>query len=200
MDEFTSEYTASTALFEFRYIMAKLYANAISGSFKRLNNYSSGDQPVFLFAHIICPHYPYRFMPDGKLQPIRKHSVFDTLSHVMQIKYVNRMLLEAIDRINDCNNIIVLQSDHGFNVAPKGETLIDSRRNIEIATNVLNAWYLPGDESKTKLPNTTINTLRFLADKYLNTNYGLLSDNIVFYDENKGDSSQVIDSLLFYFK
>ncbi len=77
------------------------------------------NQPRYVYAHLMIPHYPYYFDRNGKIYPERageKH--WDNKEHYLdQLIYTNQLMRETIDTILDNSSIppvIIIHGDHGF--------------------------------------------------------------------------------------
>lgn len=122
--------------------------------------------PKFVFAHIISPHWPHVFGPDG--EPVHQHQ--DSASGYRdQVLFINKkiepVLAEIIAR-SSRPPIIIIQGDHG--------SVIESpfRR-----MSILNAYYLPDGGNQQLYENISpINTFRLIFDYYLGADYELLPD------------------------
>jgi len=133
-------------------------------------------QPKFVFAHIVVPHPPYVFNPDGSMQtdsgfyirgwgsPIDDQHEYDGYRN--QIAFINDRITSVIKTILDKSQtppIILLQSDHG----------VPPHRNANLA-----AYYLPGDNDQLLYPNiTSVNTFRVVLNTFFGTQYPLLPDH-----------------------
>jgi len=129
--------------------------------FEHLPDASDGPGPTFVFAHIIAPHPPFVFGPDGEhIDPELQFVLLDG-SHLIgnrgisrddyvagyrrQLIFVNSQLQAAVDEILSKSQrpaVIILQGDHG-----PGSTLDwdnPDNTNLEERLSVLNAYYLPG--------------------------------------------------------
>ena len=85
--------------------------------------HSKSDKPIFVLAHIMLPHGPYVWGPNGEHKRIDSLSVLDVEEdkhdYLDQLKFTNKMVQETVDRIIDENKspkIIIIQSDHGHAV------------------------------------------------------------------------------------
>jgi hypothetical protein len=132
--------------------------------------------PKFVFVHILIPHLPFVFRPDGSIQtdtgfyskdnfsPIDEEHIVN--GYIDQIQFVNSRMIPILQTIIDQSDvppIIVLMGDHGLN---KDNRLLN-----------LNAYYLPDKGEQALYPGITpVNSFRLIFDKYFNTDYGLLPD------------------------
>lgn len=135
--------------------------------------------PKFVYAHIILPHPPYIFKPDGSYTeesrfndgpggaPIDQESY--ELGYTNQLKYVNSQIIPILDTIikqSKTPPVIILMGDHGF-----------WGMEAKHLPNLM-SFYLPGvDYSKTVYPDITpVNAFRTVFNQYLGANYPLLPD------------------------
>jgi hypothetical protein len=131
-------------------------------------------EPTFTYAHILIPHPPFVFSPDGILtdpgyfgsgygNPINDH--YFKLGYLDEIQYDNQQIIPVLKQIlkdSSTPPIIVIQGDHGFGK--------DHFPN-------LNVYYLPGEGSQKVYPTITpVNTFRLIFDTYFGGSYGLLPD------------------------
>ena len=83
------------------------------------------------FAHILLPHHPYKFLPDGRtynkvpIGPLRKsQEEADQAYHryLLQLGYADRLFGELITKLKDIgkyeDSLIILTSDHGVLFLP----------------------------------------------------------------------------------
>ncbi len=130
--------------------------------------------PTFTFAHILIPHVPFVFSPQGILtdpgyysgnmqNPINKK--YFNEGYIDEIEFINEQIIPILKTIlknSATPPIIVIQGDHGH----LGNTF-----------PILNAYYLPGDGSQKIYPTITpVNTFRLIFDTYFGGSYGLLPD------------------------
>lgn len=141
--------------------------------------------PKFVFAHILVPHSPMVFGPNGEfMYPDEPFTLQSDMAAVEEFKYqekiqgyrhqvtfiskeIKRVLRSILDR-SEVEPIIVLQGDHG---GPLRGIPIEARMMI------LNAYFFPkGEESRLYETITPVNTFRLIFDEYLGGDYELLED------------------------
>ncbi len=134
------------------------------------------DGPTFSFVHILIPHVPYVFGPDGeiltdpgyfsggKAQPVNED--YRIKGYTGQIEFINAQMLDILAILieeSDVPPIIVLQSDTGTGSGSEFK--------------ILNAYYLPGDGVDSLFPTISpVNTFRLIFDTYFGSSLGLLPD------------------------
>jgi len=120
--------------------------------------------PKFVFAHIVSPHRPFVFGPNGEF--IDEPDDYPQAYHA-QVSYLNQRLEELIPKILEASErppIIILQGDHG-GVGNK------TRR-----VHILNAYLLPDDGELLYESISPVNTFRVIFNTYFGGNYELLDD------------------------
>ena len=131
--------------------------------------------PKLVFVHVLVPHMPYIFQPDGSLQtdenfyrdannPINDE--YYQKGYTNQVQFINQRMLDILQKIishSAVKPIIIVQGDHGV-------------RNYNRAS-ILNAYYLPGGVEKKLYPTISpVNTFRIVLDNYFGKQYPLLND------------------------
>jgi hypothetical protein len=140
--------------------------------------------PRFVFAHILVPHPPFLFGPDGEaINTDPGLQAKDWSKYYLgQLEFVNMKVEELVDRLlaeAEIPPIIILQGDHGSKSIkeagnPRGQML---RERLSI----LNAYYLPGDGNQYLYDSITpVNTFRVIFNAYFDTAYELLEDRSYF--------------------
>jgi hypothetical protein len=137
--------------------------------------------PKFVLFHTLLPHDPYVFGPHGEAVTFPGHSDSDLGSrlgmryYLRQLRYLNGKLLEAIDAIRTRSRkppVIVLQADEGFQA---DEGTFGEQAMQQIRVKGLIALYLPGTgKPAVPKPPNTVNTVRFVFNRYLGTHYPIL--------------------------
>jgi len=170
----------------------------INYAFDAIADTTNWAPPVFVYAHILAPHPPFVFGPNGEnVQLNREYSADDAkdfyaaggtedeyiTGYREQIAYINKRLIKLINHIlsrKDNLSIIVLQGDHG----PKSKTDKSNpdKTYLKECYSILNAYYLPSNGNKVLYESITpVNTFRLLFNLYFGENYDLLEDRNYFY-------------------
>jgi hypothetical protein len=132
--------------------------------------------PKFVFVHLVIPHAPFVFGPDGEKVDIPydadKGNVYTEedgiRGHTYAVTYINKRMLEIIPKImrdSKTPPIIILAGDHG---TPRGGS--------ENAVRILAAFFAPKAQSQFYATITPVNIFRILFDTYFNGSFGLLPD------------------------
>ena len=168
------------------------HRDRINCKFSEVSNLeNSFDSPFFVVDHIMAPHPPYLFGPNGEsITPeflsIGANSWDDKSGYVNQVQYVNKKIIETIDKIleNNSQSVIIIQGDHGTPTLLGGGGLnwknINDNSIIE-RMSIFNAYYFPNVDSEIIYDGITpVNSFRLVLNNYLNGDYELLEDKIYF--------------------
>jgi len=148
------------------------------------------EEPVFVWSHIMLPHFPLIFGPNG--EPITPGQSLLTMNHpeytgsgwdiktqfVQQLQFSNKKSMEFIDKIleNEKQSIIIIQSDHGsaFGVNLQDPTDDDAFQKL----SNLSAIYFPDEKHREMLTDdrTNVNTFRLVFNSYFGSDYEMLED------------------------
>lgn len=130
--------------------------------------------PKFIFAHIVSPHKPFVFGPQGEIVTQEKDNI---AGYRDQVAYLNSRLIPLLRKIisdSPTPPIIILQGDHGG---------IDTLGQERMA--ILNAYYLPEDGNRLLYENISpVNTFRLVFNHYFGTRYDLREDTSYFSSFN----------------
>ncbi len=144
--------------------------------FNSMRDVAKMQGPKFVYVHLILPHPPFVFGPNGeytdpanfwnaqKLYPADKFK----LGYTNQLTFLNRKMLEVVDTIiSESKNppIIILQGDHGPWLQPKLQHFF-----------ILNAYYLPGRKTELYPTISPVNSFRLIFNDYFGGNYDMLED------------------------
>lgn len=122
--------------------------------------------PKFVYAHILAPHPPHVFNPDGSVN-LEARTSDDRVGLPIQLDYLNPQIIGIVRNIierSDTDPIIILEGDHG----PYG---------LYGASPII-AIYLPGEGRAQLYPTMSlVNSFRVIFNAYFGTNYSLLEDH-----------------------
>ena len=149
------------------------------------------EKPIFVLAHIMLPHGPYIWGPNGEHKKIDSLSMLDIeedkKAYIDQLKFTNKMVQEMIEKIIDekkRSKIIIIQSDHGTAFPMDWENPTEKMKHDRLSN--INYILLP-DKNENFLYNTMtpVNTFRVLFNDYFGTNFEILEDKVFFSDYEK---------------
>jgi len=165
----------------------------INCAFFELSNLeNSFDSPFFVVSHIMSPHPPYLFGPNGEAMnaeflSIGADSWNNKDGYVNQVQYINKKIIETIDTImleSDSPPIIIIQGDHGTPTSLGGGGLRWNNINDDSITermSIFNVYYFPNLDSEITYDGITpVNSFRLVLNNYLNGDYELLEDKMYF--------------------
>jgi hypothetical protein len=142
------------------------------------------DGPKLVFAHILVPHPPFIFSPEGEFTWAE-----DRVSgYNSNVQFIDSQIVPVVDAIiakSKVPPVIIIMGDHG----PFG-----SQVTPEMRLSILNAYYV-NDEAKQDLyaEITPINSFRVVFNNYFGTNYPLLEDKSYFsYEMDKFTPDKII--------
>jgi hypothetical protein len=156
-------------------------------AFKALGQIPGSAGSKFVFGHIVAPHPPYVFGPNGEDRYYGDYGTHAALlppednvrGYDDQLSFVNLKTLDAIDAIlakSSVPPIIILQGDHGAPIA----TVSPSHR-----MRILSAYYAPKARALLYPGITPVNSFRVILDAYFDQRLPLLEDRS-FYSRNVG--------------
>lgn len=149
--------------------------------------------PKFVFAHILSPHPPYIFGPNGEAvpnTPLRlkpedlNWTEEEKQRYIDQVVFLNKKIKIMVDQIlakSETPPIIIIQSDHG-SWSTAGEDRANNHLYRERMRN-FNALYLPnGGTSNLYETMTPVNSFRIIFNTYFGADFPLLEDRNYFSD------------------
>jgi len=123
--------------------------------------------PKFVFAHILVPHPPFIFGPDGEFT-WAEDRIEGYNSNVSFIDSQIVPVVETIIQKSKTPPVIVIMGDHG----PFGNQVTPAMR-----LSILNAYYVKEEAKKDLYATITpVNSFRVILNNYFGTNYPLLED------------------------
>lgn len=173
------------------------HRRSILAAFDHLAYVASLPGPTFTFAHILSPHPPFVFGPNGEtVRPPRRFTVADA-SHFMgeggtleeyralyprQLAFVNKKVIAAVDQIlarPGPRPVIVLLGDHGARAGTDFENV--NRTDLGELYSNLTAYYVPEGVKKHLYPRISpVNTFRLLFTDLFGADLPLLPDRSYF--------------------
>jgi hypothetical protein len=165
-------------------------------TFDQLPEIVQSEKPSFVFAHIVAPHDPFVFGPNGENHnPEDTYSLFEEnppdletgrggyiTDYTNQVRYINSLVRDTVEKILSKPGekpIIIIQGDHG----PRPIWYWNSLEHSDLATifPILNAVYFPDQDYSNLYPGiSSVNTFRLILDQYFGTQLGLLEDRSYF--------------------
>ena len=149
------------------------------------------EKPVFVFMHVMAPHDPYVFGPNGE-EVNYKYTFGPTgigyldpseekRAYLNQLTYLTKILKETIENLlenSDNLPIIIIQSDTGPSIISADTT--DELQQVG-RMSIFNAYYFPNEKYDSLYDDITpVNSFRIVFDSQFQTNYGIVEDK-VFY-------------------
>jgi hypothetical protein len=134
--------------------------------FDQLSKLPDLEGPKFVFAHLVIPHPPYVFGPQGEFTDYDRDEV---AGYRDQVTYLNKVIIPLVEGIvsrSSKDPIIVIQADHGGIGTPPIKR-----------TKILNAYHLPGmDENQLDSHQSPVNTFRLIFNHYFEGSFPLLQN------------------------
>lgn len=170
------------------------HAERILFAFDKLAQIPHLEGKHFVFAHIVAPHPPFVFGPNGEFishtgtYKLGEIADFDGArddyisSYKDEVTYINSLVLRTVTKIiaeSDTPPIIIIQGDHG----PSAYLDWASREktNMKDRFSILSAFYLGGEESNYLYPSiSSVNTFRVVLDEYFGMDMPMLPDRNYF--------------------
>jgi hypothetical protein len=161
----------------------------IQFQFEQVAKLAGDGGPDFVFAHILSPHLPSIFDPEGKFRgPAEATKRGPAGAYTDDLQAVNAKTLALIDTLHAVpysrRPVIILQSDEGYNVGTRDAHGDSPDAVLEQHFGILEAYDLPGLASTGVYPTfTPVNLFRLLFDDYFAAGLAPLPDrNYVFPD------------------
>lgn len=148
------------------------------------------DRPIFVFAHIVCPHPPFVFEADGSdAPPMPFYTMADgddligpqgipraqyVERYRAQLEYVNQLLRGALAGLTRRPAIVVIQGDHGPGSGLRWEDPAGSDAHERLA--ILCACRLPDGGVTLREDLTPVNLWRTILNAYFGTELPPLPD------------------------
>ncbi|MEO8355742.1 MAG: sulfatase-like hydrolase/transferase [Chloroflexota bacterium] len=157
-------------------IMGQNFRDRTLNVFDRLDDIARMTEPTFAYIHLISPHPPFVFGPNG--EPTYPPDFWNenreyppdlyAKGYQNQLTFLNRKVLEALDTLfaeSETPPIIIIQGDHGPWLQPRAKRFW-----------ILNAYYLPEPGSELYPTLSPVNTFRLVFNSYFGGKYDMLPD------------------------
>ncbi len=179
-------------LWELGRVQYEIHRRLILYPFANLPKVAKYPFPVFVIAHILAPHVPFIFGENGERVNLDKSPTQDEPTwlkdragyrkgYARQIRFVNRKVLELVDRLianSSIPPIILIQGDHGPSLNSsdtRGKRHPGAFWLEKMA--ILNAYHLPGTAKKKLYRSISpVNSFRVIFNGYFGTSFPLLDD------------------------
>ncbi len=147
----------------------KYYREGLIRTLDHLVKILEMEGPKFVYAHIILPHKPFVFGPNGEHVDPKYFWSDDKASYLGQYVFITQEIDKVIEELlkkSTIEPIIIVQSDHGLKWLGEWD-------------KILNAYHLPGD-GRQLLHNAVspVNTFRIIFNHYFNASYELFDDRL----------------------
>lgn len=139
--------------------------------FDQMEELSLLPERKFVFVHLMAPHAPFVFGPDGEY----KFPQDSGEGYINGIKFINNRVIEFVKTAQKQSStppIIIIQGDHG----------IDNEDRMQI----LNTYYLPGKSDLVYSSITPVNTFRLIFNQYFGYHMDMLKD-VSYYSRYGGN-------------
>ena len=152
------------------------FRDRFNNIFNNIDDVAEMRQPTFSYIHVISPHPPFVFDPQGNPtyppdfwneQRQYPPSLYQK-GYVNQLQFLNKNMLEAIDMIvanSETPPIIIIQGDHGPWLQPKDKRFWN-----------LTAIYFPDHKDKLYSTISPVNIFRLVFNTYFGGKYDILDD------------------------
>lgn len=148
--------------------------------FDKMDDIAQMPEPTFTYVHVISPHPPFVFGPNGEYtdpadfwnEDQQYPADLYARGYKNQLTFINQKILQAVDTLlaeSDTPPIIVLQGDHGPWLQPRDKHFW-----------ILNAYYLPGHQEKLFPQISPVNTFRYIFNAYFGGKYDMLP-NVTYF-------------------
>jgi len=158
------------------YLLGVGFRDRFNSVFNSIDDITRMPQPTFAYIHLISPHPPFVFDPNGTPtyppdfwndQRMYPADLYEK-GYVNQLQFLNKKMLQAVDTILAGSNvppIIIIQGDHGPWLQPNDKRMWN-----------LTAIYFPNHKDKLYPTITSVNVFRLVFNTYFGGKYDILKD------------------------
>ncbi|MCE9645653.1 MAG: LTA synthase family protein [Chloroflexi bacterium] len=171
-----ARYAQDLGLVDPDYLLGVGFRDRFNNIFDNMENVAKIQAPTFSYIHVISPHPPFVFDPEGN--PTYPPDFWNDQrqypadlyqkGYVNQVQHLNTKMLQAIDTIvanSDTPPIIIIQGDHGPWLQPKNKRFWN-----------LTAIYFPDHRDRLYASITPVNIFRLVFNTYFGGKYDILKD------------------------
>ena len=150
-----------------------------------------GGPPLYVFVHLLVPHEPYVFTPDGRcLTRPESDARGPDQGYLDQVGYTNVIIEDVVTTLLADRRpapIILIQADEGpLPVLAPGVKWEDATdEELRIKFGILNAYYFPdGDYRRLRRDISPVNSYRVLFGKLFGLDLPELPDRMVAFPDH----------------
>ncbi|MEO8355741.1 MAG: hypothetical protein ABI621_07490 [Chloroflexota bacterium] len=167
--------------------------NLVSYVLDKMSHLPEVPGPKFVFIHLVIPHQPFVFGPDGEPFVVAQRTLNDDkyystedylLGYGNQVRFISSQipgLMKTIIQNSTTPPVIILQGDHG-----------PAQLEKENRMGILNAYYFPEGKEVLYPTITPVNTFRVVFDVFFGTPLGLAADTSFYSKYSKPYEFEVI--------
>ena len=138
--------------------------------------------PLFVYAHLLVPHPPYVFKPDGTADWTNyfdehtgemSSNVDKYQGYSNNVQFISRQIIDVVDSLLEANpnTVIIIQGDHSSTYGNPYP--------------ILNVYYFPDRDYAFLYPDISpVNSFRMVLNHFFHTEYPLLPDVHIAKDVN----------------
>lgn len=177
------ETTALQPLMNQPFFLTKKYVhnyNRILFMLDELPKIAAISGPKFVYVHMLIPHRPNIFLPDGSMNLDTDYYIkgvgeginrqYDIEGYINNTRFINDRLPDVIQEIlqnSETPPIVIIQGDHGYQLPA-------------IRFDILNAYLFPGGDYTALYQGITpANTFRVIFNTFFETDYSILEDQSI---------------------
>ena len=175
-----ARYAQDLGLVDPDYLLGVGFRDRFKFIFNSMEDVAKIQQPTFSYIHVISPHPPFVFDPEGN--PTYPPDFWNDQrqyppdlyqkGYVNQVQFLNKNMLQAIDTIvanSKTPPIIIIQGDHGPWLQPGNKRFWN-----------LTAIYFPDHKDKLYSTISPVNIFRLVFNTYFGGKYDILQDTSYF--------------------
>jgi hypothetical protein len=151
----------------------------------------NGERPTFVFAHILVPHGPFVFGPDGRcLGQKEAEARGEDKGYAEQVAYADRIIEELVGALLAEGRrpaVVLIQADEGP-IPPRDMSVPwqeASDEELRAKFGILSAWHFPdGDYGRLRQDISPVNSYRVILGKYFGLDLPELPDRMYVFPDH----------------